>query len=410
MHDMSPARRARALPHASFPVPRSLCKFPAPVPRWPPRSPRLPRSPPFPFPVACRGPPRATPGLPLSNGIPTVFRESYDGMFGGIAFSAARGELQGRMGGAGMHRNSTHRKTRLPSCLGSAIESMTCGTEQTWANQSGHKCSCGLWRRLLPHVFAAIGSTMGSTGGCDELTHRLEGGAVYQFGVFDGGSMQMLRHMKPFAKASMFGFDSFQGLPSDFLASERALWSPGQFSSDPRVRLRHELGREGAPVHFVSGFFNDSLRPGLGHQLGMQPAKFVDVDVDLYSSAAQVLDFMFSDGLIRAGTLIGYDDWWSGPCRRGWGSMKGAVTNPLKIGEGLAHAELAHKYGVNFICVAGGCSASVPCTAFGVIFLVVRIGDERGGDPGFAMSDNEVSEFMERDPVCHAKKAKKHVG
>ena len=153
MHDMSPARRARALPHASFPVPRSLCKFPAPVPRWPPRSPRLPRSPPFPFPVACRGPPRATPGLPLSNGIPTVFRESYDGMFGGIAFSAARGELQGRMGGAGMHRNSTHRKTRLPSCLGSAIESMTCGTEQTWANQSGHKCSCGLWRRLLPHVF-----------------------------------------------------------------------------------------------------------------------------------------------------------------------------------------------------------------------------------------------------------------
>ena len=41
------------LPHARFPVPRFLCKFPAPLPRWPPRSPRLPRSPPshppFPF-------------------------------------------------------------------------------------------------------------------------------------------------------------------------------------------------------------------------------------------------------------------------------------------------------------------------------------------------------------------------
>ena len=56
--------------------------------------------------------------------------------------------------------------------------------------------------------------------------------------------MRMLRQMEPFAKLPMFGFDSFLGLPSNFLGSERGLWSPGQFASDPRVRLKRELGRE----------------------------------------------------------------------------------------------------------------------------------------------------------------------
>ena len=155
--------------------------------------------------------------------------------------------------------------------------------------------------------------------------------------------MRMLRQMEPFAKLPMFGFDSFLGLPSNFLGSERGLWSPGQFASDPRVRLKRELGRE-APVHFVSGFFNESLQLGLGRQFGMQPAKYVDIDVDLYSSTSQVLDFMFGSGLIRAGTLVGYDDWWSVPCRCGWGSSNGAPPSPLETGEGLAHAEAARRY------------------------------------------------------------------
>ena len=115
----------------------------------------------------------------------------------------------------------------------------------------------------------------------------------------------------------------------------------------PRVRLKRELGREGAPVHFVSGFFNESLQLGLGREFGMQPAKYVDIDVDLYSSTSQVLGFMFGSRLIRAGTLVGYDDWWSGPCRRGWGSSDGATPSPLETGEGLAHAEAARKYGVS---------------------------------------------------------------
>jgi hypothetical protein len=286
-------------------------------------------------------------------------------------------------------------------CIDSAIDSMRCANDQTWIGSGRHKCSCGLWRKLLPHVIAAI---LKEVGGCNDL---MLDGHVYQFGVFEGRSMRMLRRMEPFAKLPMFGFDSFQGLPSNFLDSERGLWSPGEFASDPRAQLKRELGREGAPVHFVSGFFNASLQPGLARELGMQPAKYVDVDVDLYSSTSQVLGFMFESGLIRAGTLVGYDDWWSGPCRRGWGSSDGARPSPLETGEGLAHAETARKYGASFVCVAGGCRAAVPCTSFGVIFLVVSINAKSRGDPGFAMNESGIREFMAHDVVCQAKKPKK---
>ena len=256
-------------------------------------------------------------------------------------------------------------------------------------------CSCGLWRNLLPHVFTALASV-----------HRpdptLANGAVYQFGVFQGKSMRMMRHMEPFANAPMIGFDSFEGLPSSLSRSERSEWSPGQFAADPRTELQNTIGREGATAQFVRGFFNESLvQPGLVRQLGKKIAKYVDIDVDLYSSALEALTFMFESGLVVPGTVIGYDDWWSGPCRRGWT----ASASPLQTSEGLAHAEIARKYGVTFICLAGGCRPGVPCPAFGVIFLGASIGDTPGGDPGFAMSDSDALEFMENDAVCRAKRA-----
>ena len=101
-------------------------------------------------------------------------------------------------------------------CLESAIDSMRCANEQTWIGSRWHKCNCGLWRKLLPHAVSAIDAA----AGCNNLALD---GHVYQFGVFEGSSMRMLRQMEPFAKLPMFGFDSFLGLPSNFLGSERGL-------------------------------------------------------------------------------------------------------------------------------------------------------------------------------------------
>lgn len=39
---------------------------------------------------------------------------------------------------------------------------------------------------------------------------------------------------------------------------------------------------------------------------------FVNIDVDLYSSTCQVLDFLFQNQLLSPGTIIRYDDWRTG--------------------------------------------------------------------------------------------------
>ena len=40
-----------------------------------------------------------------------------------------------------------------------------------------------------------------------------------------------------------------------------------------------------------------------------KPAFWVDLDVDLYISTVQVLDFMFKNHLIVPTTLVSFDDW-----------------------------------------------------------------------------------------------------
>lgn len=256
-------------------------------------------------------------------------------------------------------------------------------------------CSCGEWRNLLPSVFAAL------EAGGDALDATHPHGHVYEFGLFNGDSMRLLRRMRPFANAPTFGFDSFQGLPSVQAGNgsmEKVLWKQGQFRADPRAKLQAELGRS-APLTFVPGFYSESLsRPGLSEQLGMQVAKYVDIDVDLYSSTVQLLDFMFSRGLIKPGTVFGYDDFWSSACHR----HAAADEHPLQHGEGLAHAEAARKYGASFLCLAGACRGDAPqCRAFGAIFLVTEVGNPRGeAADGFSMSDEDVHLYKLRSPVC----------
>lgn len=267
-------------------------------------------------------------------------------------------------------------------------------------------CSCGRWRFLLPAVFSAL--QLRGSG----LDPTVANGHVYQFGVYKGQSMRLLRQI--FKNSSMFGFDSFEGLPKDVRGKEP--WKPGMFRSDPRASLLRDLNRANAPVQFVSGFYSESLtKAGLVQQLGMQPAKYVDVDVDLYSSTVDVLDFLFVHGLIAPGTVIGFDDFWSIACL----SNSDEDSSPLAGGEALALVEAARRYNATFLCLAGGCRRSRQdeerdgrkggaCSAFGAIFLVSSIFNASGGDPsaGFELSQVEIVDFKRHDPVCRVNRVK----
>jgi hypothetical protein len=107
----------------------------------------------------------------------------------------------------------------------------------------------------------------------------------------------------------LIGFDSWQGLPPE----SQGVWSPdrhaaGLYQADKQIildGLRNRGLANDTRFRLVDGFFSDSLTDSLCAEI--QNLIFVNIDVDLYISAKQVLNFVTP--LIRKGVVIYFDDW-----------------------------------------------------------------------------------------------------
>jgi len=180
------------------------------------------------------------------------------------------------------------------------------------------------WRQLVPWYIARFGA-----GGNDEQ--------IYCFGVAHGDTVSGLvtgfrnRGMKI---PHMQLFDSFKGLPAEVPGvAAPPVWNIGAYSA-PRADFNQKLQALNLPKDRYSvyeGWFKDTLDVQLVQSRVFKPAVYVDIDADLYGSTLGVLDFMFSNKLIRTGTLIGYDDW--------------GDTDLWTAGESRAHKEIMVKYG-----------------------------------------------------------------
>lgn len=167
---------------------------------------------------------------------------------------------------------------------------------------------------------------------------------IYEFGIWVGHSLVEIRkHMIEHGLTchNMYCFDSFIGLPHYEPGTPRN-WKKGSYSAVDEFgintvqqaiqALNKKISFSPIPTHFIPGFFKDSLNKKLLSKYDFKPAFYIDVDVDLYSSAIECLDFMFSNNLVQPGTLIGYDDW--------------GGTEEYKGGESKAHTEIMAKYNI----------------------------------------------------------------
>lgn len=121
------------------------------------------------------------------------------------------------------------------------------------------------------------------------LTHHLE------FGVAGGESIRLLRER---VKGEVFGFDTFEGLPVDWLHGDKLVLPQGSFTMNgvpPEV--------EGCV--FYKGLFRDSIPK---YREVARPVGLLHVDCDLYGSARDVLDGV--GDLLRDGSIIVFDEWW----------------------------------------------------------------------------------------------------
>jgi len=72
--------------------------------------------------------------------------------------------------------------------------------------------------------------------------------------------------------------------------------------------MSRELDLSRGNVHFIKGFFEDSLTPALASELSAYPPSIVTVDVDFYSSTKSMLKWILP--FAPTGFLFYFDDIW----------------------------------------------------------------------------------------------------
>lgn len=128
-------------------------------------------------------------------------------------------------------------------------------------------------------------------------------GEVLEFGVWSGKTINCIADCLP--DNTIYGFDSFQGLPEDWYKKDEHKNNPetnkhvkGYFAVDKLPNVRHN-------VHLIKGFFEDSLDPWLNEN-NLGKIKLLHIDCDLYSSTIYVLDKLNQH--IVPGTVIIFDE------------------------------------------------------------------------------------------------------
>jgi len=121
----------------------------------------------------------------------------------------------------------------------------------------------------------------------------------------------------------------------------RSTWFEGNYCGDKKQLLRDiniykEENQPDVPldrIFLIEGWFKDSLTTELKKKYNMESIAFAFIDVDLYISAKQVLNWI--KDLCVTGTILCFDDWQKNPhMGEGKAFRQFAYNNPdFKFGE-----------------------------------------------------------------------------
>jgi O-methyltransferase len=150
-------------------------------------------------------------------------------------------------------------------------------------------------------------------------------GAVMEFGVLGGWSARIFSEIMRdiFNLNELHLFDSFEGLPEYTSAIDRDSYEIGgrkiwadrmkfpedflkQFGQPHYWHIRDRLSEVIRPERIIvhKGFYAETLKEKLENK-----AAIVHIDCDLYQSAKEVLEGLFTLNALQDGTVILFDDW-----------------------------------------------------------------------------------------------------
>lgn len=147
------------------------------------------------------------------------------------------------------------------------------------------------------------------------LSLAKKNGFFLEFGVFKGTSINFMSKQCP--HQIFYGFDSFEGLPEDWVKSDiksvNSTRPKGHFSLP-------ELPKVNSNVRLIKGFFDESLPRWIKANLTRESTmSFLHIDSDLYSSAKTILTEL--NDYIKPGTIIAFDelcDWQNSKIYPNW--------------------------------------------------------------------------------------------
>lgn len=119
-------------------------------------------------------------------------------------------------------------------------------------------------------------------------------GDIVEMGVYNGESLRIIEEVFP--NENIFGFDSFEGIPEEWVTSDDYTVPKNFF----------DLGGSFPNLNnstLVKGWFSDSIP---GYKENINQLKFIHIDCDLYSSTQVTLE-EFNDH-IKKGTMIAFDE------------------------------------------------------------------------------------------------------
>jgi hypothetical protein len=119
----------------------------------------------------------------------------------------------------------------------------------------------------------------------------LQNGLILEFGVRHGSS---IRQLASFTSKSIYGFDSFEGLPEDWHLESKEVYS-----------TRGKIPKVPAHVTLIPGWFEETLTLFL--EKHEEDVALINIDCDIYSSTKTVLDLL--SPRIKKGTIIIFDEY-----------------------------------------------------------------------------------------------------
>tara|TARA_Y100000034_G_scaffold90622_1_gene109207 strand:+ start:708 stop:1427 length:720 start_codon:yes stop_codon:yes gene_type:complete len=195
------------------------------------------------------------------------------------------------------------------------------------------------------------------------ILHKLCGD-IYEFGVYNGGSLAYIKEAFNYNKyqpEKVYGFDSFEGCPkeendhiSEMMWKEKFMDTTELYhEKNPNEVveiLEKKLTSDNFPVKLIAGYYCDTLNNDLCKLHNFKPASFINLDCDQYTSTYEALDFLFNNKLVKQGTIMRYDDWNAGLIYNNNIELK--IKSPFwpqayteyQSGQSRAHKELFEKY------------------------------------------------------------------